>query len=378
MATGTAALAGNAGNDRDKAEAELAPLSFVRGSRRRIESFHDETTSLGASSVPVGPEDVPPLGFLRHVVIEVIASGGAAGAATVAADEDAPFSVLQDLQLTDVNGNAIAGPLNGYHAFLAEKYGAYTWVSDARQRPSFSDVDSDGNFRFMIRVPVEVSARDAFGSLSNMNSSQTYKLRYTVAASSVVFDTAPDTLPSIQVKAWIEAWAQPRERHISGAPIRTKPPAHGATQYLTSTVYNISSGEQTIRLTRTGNLIRTLIAILRDSAGDRLDADWPDPVRLEYDGALIESVGLHLFRDRIAEQYGLNGTDDAAEGRDSGVFVWCFHDDLDGRAGHEVRNQLLETSQATRLDVRGDFGTNADELTIITNDIAVPAGSEAA
>lgn len=348
-------------------------IPFVRASRERTELADDRSTQIQTSSRAVGPLDVPASGFLRFLVLQVEATGGAQGAAVVAATEDAPFAVFDDITLSDVNGNPIFGPLNGYHAYLAEKYGAYSHITDARQLPSFSGVAATGNFAFTLRIPIEISPRDALGALANQSASQTYKLRYSIAPSSSIYTTAPaTTLPTVRVRAWLEAWAQPRPENAFGQPQEESPPAHGTTQYWSSAVYNLNAGEQTIRLTRMGNLVRTIVAILR-SGGARTDANFPDPIRFEYDGSLIEQVSRGIFIDRIVQRYGFVAAANVANGRDTGVFVWEFTHDLDGKPGYELRDLYLPTTQATRLDLRGSF-TGANTLTVLTNDVAVPAG----
>lgn len=355
-----------------EADAPTILVPFTRGSRERVEPFHDKSTQQAASSRQVGPEDVLAHGFLRHLIIEVIASDGAKGAATVAADEDAPFSLLGTVELQDVNGNPIV-QLTGFELAMANKYGAYAGQSDPRKSPSFTALDVNGNGSFLLRVPVEISGRDALGALKNQNAGQTYKLRYNVAASSDVFTVAPDTLPTVRVRAWLESWTQPQATDLFGNLVSQLPPAHGTMQYWSSYVANIEAGAQTIRLPRVGNHIRALVAILRDTSGDRSTANFPDPVELAYDGNILDNVSRSLARNRVAERYELDEVDDAAGGLDSGVFVWGYHHDLDGRPGHEMRDLYLPTTQGTDLSIRGSFG-GAGTLTILTNDVAAAGG----
>lgn len=363
--------------DENGTNKEKPLVPFVRSSRERTEEADDTTTTMTTSSQSVGPVDIPAIGYFRHLVLEVDATGADAGTASAAFDEDGPFNVLSDLQIADVNGNPIFGPMNGYLAYLSEKYGAYTNITDARNKPSFSTTtgtgSGGGNFNFTVRIPIEISGRDGFGSLANMNASQTYKLRYSIAADSTVYTTSPaTTLPDVRVRAWLEAWAQPRETDARGNPQATQPPAHGATQRWSTSTYTLNSGEQVTRFTQVGNLIRTLVCVW-DEAGTRNTANFPDPIRLEYDGSLIEAIGQDVFRDRMAERYGFTAAAEAANGLDTGVFVWDFTHDLDGKPGFEMRDLYLPTTQATRLDLRGNFGASGT-LTVLTNDVAVPTG----
>ena len=52
----------------------------------------------------------------------------------------------------------------------------------------------------------------------------------------------------------------------------------------------------------------------------------------------------------------------------AGIYVYSFCDDLDGQSGHEMRNALLPTTVATRLEIDGSF-TVAGSLTVLINDI---------
>ncbi len=354
--------------------APVVLVPFVRASRERTELADDRSNQITTSARAVGPLDIPASGFLRYLVLEVNATGGDAGAAVVAAAADAPFSVFDDLTLSDVNGNPIFGPAGGYAAYIAAKYGAYAHITDVKQLPSYSGVSAAGNFSFTLRIPVEISPRDALGALANMSASQTYKLRYTIAPSSQIYTTAPaTTLPTVRVRAWLEVWAQPRPENAFGQAQEETPPAHGTTQYWSSAVYNLNSGEQAVRLTRVGNLIRNIIFINRTTGGARSTVNFPDPIRIEYDGSLVEQVSRSWFIDRMVERYGLVNAADTAGGRDTGVFVYDFTHDLDGKPGYELRDLYLPTTQATRLDLRGNFGA-ASTLTVLTNDIAVPSG----
>lgn len=360
----------------DKKDVIVVP--FSRGAVERTDPFHDTSTQLATSARQVGPVDVLARGFARHLVLEVTASGGAGGGAV--AEEDAPFSVFDEVALLDVNGDPIC-QLTGYECFVANKYGRWVPLSDARALPSFSAVDANGDFTFRLRIPIEISGRDGFGALLNENASQTYKLRYTLAPAGNIYSTSPvTTLPSVRVKASLESWTKPREVDLFGNPVARKPPAHGSQQFLSHQVYNIDSGQQTVRLSRVGNHIRLLAFILRTGAapgGARSTSDWPSEIELLVDGNVIDNLSRTHLRDRMAERYRLDGADNAAQGLDAGVFVWDFAHDLDGEPGHELRDGYLRTTPATDLSIRGQFGGTADQLVVLTNDVAVTAPFQA-
>lgn len=353
----------------DRGAPAVVANPFTRAARKHVEPFDDRSVVIGAGTTAVGPVDVAAFGYARHIVMLVEATGGAGGAATVAAHEDSPWRAIKDISLTDVNGAPIVGPMSGYDLYLANKYGAYAFDTDPANSPVYSAVatgaGASGNFAFLLRVPLEIGSRDALGSLPNMNAASTYKLGYSIAPSTEIYTTAPaTTLPTVRVRCFLEAWSQPPQADGRGIPNAVTPPALGSTQFWAKTVHNISAGEQRIRLTRVGNLIRTLVFVLRNATPVRSTADFPDPFRIEWDGKIVTNSARNLLRHYIREAYGFNP--------DTGVFVLQFTDDLDYKPGNEMRDLYLPTTQASRLELVGSFGA-AGTLTILTNDVS-PAG----
>jgi len=348
----------------------VAANPFVRAASQVTEgAFHDATTALSAASATqISDQDVPAFGYLRSILLRVTGSGGAAGATNAVADEDAPFSVLSDITLNDVNGRSLIGPISGFDLYLINKWGGYAYACDAKSAPGYAAVDADGDFDFILRLPVEVSVRDGLGSLPNQNSSATYKLAYSVNAADNVYTTKPGTtLPSVRVRAYAEFWSPVEAVDPSGVPNMTEPPAVGTTQHWTKSTPNVAGGsENRIRMTRVGNMIRTLIFVVRDSSGDRQTTAFPDALRLEWD-----QRNLHVFsRDVLRHQMWETSGEDI----EAGVLVVSFAADLDGKIGAEMRDQWLPTTEATRLELVGTFGAAASNLQVLTNDIA-PRGA---
>lgn len=344
----------------------VAANPFVRASSMVTEgAFHDNTVALTASSsTQVSDQDVPAFGYLRGIYLRITGSGGDGGTTPGVADEDAPWNVLADITLNDVNGRSLIGPLSGYDLYLSNKWGGYTYASDPLNSPIYSEPTDDGDFDFVLRLPVEVSLRDGLGSLPNQNSSATYKLAYSIAAASTVFSTQPaPTLPSVRVRAYAEFWSPVEPTDPRGMPNMTEPPAVGTTQHWTKATPNVTaSSENRIRMTRVGNMLRTLIFVLRDSSGDRTTAGFPDALRIEWDQRNLHVFSRDILRQQMYEQ--------SYKTLEAGVLVVSFAADLDGKIGMEMRDQWLPTTEATRLELVGTFGSDADNLQILTNDVA--------
>lgn len=365
----------NSGGQVDPNSAQAAPpaavQSFNRSAREHVEPFDDRTIQMVTSAVNVGPIDVPAYGFLRHIWVQVDATGGTGGSAV--AREDAPWNALDQIQLTDVNGTQLVGPIAGYDLYLINKYGGYTFQCDPRNGPNFLAVSANGNFNFAYRIPVEIAQRDALGALPNQNSASTYKVAYNISASTVVFSTPPaTTLPALRVRMWLEAWTQPAATDMKGAPQATVPPSIGTTQMWSKTVVTISSGLQTVRFPRVGNLLRTLILVNRDTTPVRSTTNFPDPAQMQLDGRILLNEGRIYWQTQMTERYdyaGVAGGSAVIVQLDTGVFVWDFTHDLDYKPGNELRDLYIPTTQATRLELQGTFGA-AGTLTILTNDVA--------
>jgi hypothetical protein len=360
-------------------QAAVRTVPFTRAAKEHIEPFVDVSQLIDTNTHALGPFDVPAYGYLRHIVLLLEATGGVASV-TVTAAEDAPFIAISDLQLADVNGAPIFGPVSGYDLYLANKYGGYHFGADPRQWFSFSNVatgaSASGNFTFSVKIPVEVNVRDAIGAIANQNASSTYKLKLTINSQTNIYGTAPNTtLPTVRVRAFLEAWSQPPATDLRGNPQATTPPAHGTSQYWSKFTPTPASGNNTIRLTRVGNYIREVIFVNRKtSSGLRSDGetDFPDPAQIFWDTRLLHNYTKKIWRDTLTRRTGYINAIETAGGLDNGVFVYDWIHEFDGKMGHELRDGWLPTVQSTRLEIQGSWG-NADKMDVLTNDVA-PAG----
>ena len=369
------AAANNSSNSKSAAPVAVTP--FVRASMEHRELNSDISRALTTSQQDLGAIDINAYGYLRNIVLLVQATGGSGTG--VAGAEDAPFNVLQSIQIAEPNGSVIANFNTGYDLYLANKYGGYrnTVGTDPRSYPVFSPIAAaSGNFTFMLRIPIEIIPRDALGALPNQNSAASFKLKLQLAPSTTVYSTVPTTLPTVRVRAYLEAWDQP-EPVVGGVANATTPPAVNTTQFWSFQTFNVSAGMQTVRLTRVGNYIRNLIFVYRAATRALGETNFPDPMTLTLDTRPIDVIERNNGRLQMAERTGygvaLGGTVpalDSAQGLDSGVFVYDFTHEADGQLGYEYGDLWLPTLGSTRLEVSGNFGA-AGVLSVLTNDVAV-------
>jgi hypothetical protein len=380
---GTGARAGKPGQ-------QVMPLvPFVRASMEHDEPCGiDVQRLLIASAQDLGVFDIPAYGYIRNIVLVVTGSGGTG---TPTFFEDAPFSVLSNIALTEPNGAVIAQFNSGHDLYLANKWGGYGNVlgSDARMAPS-TTTDAAGNFSFILRIPIELSGRDGLGSLPNQNAAATFKLRMSLASGAAsaalgpVYATAGTLLPTVRVQVYLEAWDQP-EVSVAGMTNQVTPPAMNTTQFWSTQIFNVGAGQQTVRLTRVGNYIRNIILIHRKSSGNTPRAtghdEFPDPVTWYLDARPTSTISKTLWLERMFRRSGFGGrpqggalvtpvTRDTAGGLDHGVYVVDMTHEFDQTIGQENRDLWLPTLGSTRLELQGSFAA-AGTLTVLTNDVAI-------
>lgn len=345
--------------DAKGAPAPIRLNPFARASIQGESPFLDETVVPGASTVALSPQGVTADGYLRSVVIHV-ESSGSAGAATFAAD--GPFSAIGEIALVDVNGANIVGPFTGFDLYLAHLTGGYVGNSQVKLAPDYSASTADGSFSFFLRVPVEISQRDGFGSLPNMNAGATYQLKISAAPLASIYSANPAGADptGIRFRAWEEVWKFPPAADLNGAPNAQNPPGEGTTQYWTKQNPSFVNGANAnMRLTRVGNIIRNLVFVARTAAGARSNL-LTGNFTLRLDGQEIFVRDVDYWRQLMFER-GLP--------TETGLYVVDFTHDFDGRLGNEMRDLWLPTMQSTKLEI-SFTASAAGSLDILTNDIA--------
>lgn len=346
-------------------------IPFTRGAYEHLEPVLDVSQIIDGNTHNIGPFDVPAYGYLRSLLILVEATGGVGGGATVVAFEDSPWSAVNTIIFYDVDGAPVMS-VSGHDLYLIHKYGQ-SFLLDPVSSPSFSAVavgaGATGNFSFILRLPLEISNRDGYGSLPNQAANSTFKVLLTMANSAGIYTTPPaTTLATVRWRVWAEEWSQPNQTDLMGRPQMPEPPDAGTTMFWSKSVKVVGAGSQTVRIDRVGNLVRNLIFIFRDTTPVRSTTNFPDPIQLMWDGRIVTNEGRAIRRHLMQEHYGY-----AAASLDTGVIVYDFIHDFMGKAGAELRDLWVPTTQGSRLDLVGTFGV-AGNLTILCNDIQ-PVGN---
>lgn len=243
-------------------------------------------------------------GYLSRLRLRIAATGGVASV-TVAVQADAPWSAVGLVTFRDAFGTPlIVGP--GYEMlYLVPKYSSQFGLltsADPRSMPSYVTpvvgASASGNFTFATALPVEFAK--AYGLISMANSALLPALTLQMGASGAVYTTAPNTtLPTMEVDVDADFYWLPEGTQV-------EPPGLGTTcqwvmQNASPSIPSVSA--TAVQLPRLGGFLHTIILVLRDSTGARIDA-YGSRIRIYVDGVPLIDTRFDTFQDDMAIQYG--------------------------------------------------------------------------
>ena len=329
--------------------------SFVHESRKcNLLAFTSTGNAFGAV---INKTLKPTPGYLRGLWFVFTGSGGANGTNTVTSGADAPYSLVQSVQLRDAFGTVVY-QTDGYGMYLIQLYsgqvgaaGLQNPASDAFWSAISTGAAGTGDFTYALYLPLEFDPDTAYGSLPSMNTAAQMALSMTLASSATFYGTtAPGTLPAIEVDVYEEYWAVP----ITNPQLA--PPDDGTShQWSQSQGQNlIGTGSNTaVPLPDVGTYISTLIALMRDSTNARSDAPFNSDLGLWVDGVPVRSEAPKLAFSRMYREFGVT--------RPTGALVYTFRNSVGHLVDIDDMELLLATTPGTLLELKsGAWGTIAN------------------
>jgi hypothetical protein len=191
------------------------------------------------------------------------------------------------------------------------------------------------------------------------------------------------TAPTVTVKGYIDAWAQPDQVDLAGRSIAQLPPGLGVSRFLMHEAgIPFTTGDNTIRLTLTGNEIRGLILIFRDSTGARINLTDANtgPLRFRNDQRSLWVMNPSQIVEEMQAFYcrwygGGYTTNSTVPGftRETGVYVIPRFRDP-GNLGGEFWLATVEQSLLSIEFLGADLGTNTPGTVEIIYDQLAVAG----
>jgi hypothetical protein len=363
-------------------QAPQRPRSFLVGTQSVVEGGDYDVTYTATAAQNAQPWALQATGWLRGLYLLIEGTGLTAGT-TVA---DGPFNIISNIELDDVNNEAIFGPFDGYTAFVTNKYGGYQFADDPSTQSTFTYIGtvSTNNFSFVLYIPLEIVARDPIGPIASVNNTASLTLRFSLNATATVFTTPTGTL-LVRVRGNQVFYWQPKAVDSMSQPISPEPPASGTTQYWTQGSIPIAGAgviNQNI-LTGLGYPFRMYAFLLRDAGGSRANGEtnWPDPlIGLKYEANMIRSnYAKKLWANMMSRQYDMTGAADTrgagvVPGKENGLYTLNFNTDfMLEYPGAETRRSYLVTSPGTNFIFNGSVG-GAGNLYSIVNYVAPGGG----
>jgi hypothetical protein len=292
------------------------------------------------------PNIKPAGGYIRYYPLYVTASGGTGTVAVASAD--APYNAIQNIFLRDPFGQPII-QADGYSLFLIDLYGGqsgfFGFGNNTATLPSFTAVATSGNFAFRTHLPLELDS-SGYCSLPAMNAASQPTIWVQTNPSTVVYTTPPTTVPTLTLQLDEEFWAAPVDN-----PQYAPPDVGSSAQWsVTKCATSIAASQfQRLVLPRVGTYMNTLILVLRDSTGARVDFFPATDLSLWVDGV------PHLYetflerQDKMYAQFGVT--------RPTGVIVYTFRNSVQTAVSTaDTYDLILPTSPATLLESVGTWG----------------------
>jgi hypothetical protein len=167
---------------------------------------------------------------------------------------------------------------------------------------------------------VKPELRHTAGVLANTDARALYRIRYTFNTWANVISSGT-TAPTMTVTSYLETWAQPDEQDLRGNRIDGIPPGLNLATLRRRQITNLNSAgaDNQFQLTNTGNEIRGILGIVRDSNSARQDY-LSDPVRWRLDNRSMGVFSPDEIFNRMADFYDWLG--EGITSRQTGVYVF--------------------------------------------------------
>lgn len=342
---------------------------FAQASKNGTRLVGSFAPAVSTTPAAIGPVALTASGgYIKRWILENILTGGGGTTAGVL-QADAPWNLDALVTLTEPNNNPVLN-LTGYNLYLADIYGGYAMGENPANDPDYST--TLGNINTWPYIPIELDPT-GLGALSDLSSASGYQLYILPNPTGTVYSTIPSPLPTRALNVYADFWTLPDRVDGEGNPQAIVPPRAGTIQMwnqILNIVLSAGGGNQEYQLNRMGNRLRTILMVTR-SNGARVDAVYPNPMRLEWDDIILHNVSPQIVRKRMYEKT----LSQAA--RPTGVFALFFNEGITRFVGGNGASSWLPTVVDTRFALSGQFASaTSPTLDWVVNDVSyAPLGA---
>ena len=379
-------------------QGQARPRSFLVGTQTVLEGGdYDQTLTNQLTGAAFQPWSLQATGWLAELIFYITYTGTHPGAPTFAAD--GPWNMFSNIELDDVNNEAIFGPFSGYVWFLINKMGGYYYYDDPSTLGTYQfTLGTTTTIQWVMRLPLEIVNRDPLGPLASVNNTASLTLKLTqnvLNTTSGPFATNEPTATALRVRGTQRFYWEPKKTDKQGRPISGSPPASGTTQYWTQGSVPIAAAGTINQqlITGLGYPWRQYLFLLYDNSAvpSRANGEtaWPDPViGIKFEAnMLVTQLNKLVWQDIMARTYGYpspvadqrggGAASSVIPGKENGVYSLNWNKDFFmQRVGGETRRSYLVSSPGSNFIFNGLVNT-AGNLYSIVNYVA-PGGGQAA
>lgn len=287
------------------------------------------TSQLLSATPVVGGGSVNAGQFLRGIrLMYRTVTVGATGTALVA---DGPFSVFNQLDLTNVDGSEILYNMGGYAYYVGHKY-FRPWLSDPVHSYDFTvpSATSGGSFT----LPLMAETRFSATCLANTDTRSQYRYDYSLTGAGI---GSYATYPTVALIPYADMWAQPDAADLQGTPNQPVPPGVNLQLKRRHQIFTLNAnGSNNVLLsTLTGNAIRGMVIVTRNASNVRVDG-LADPIYWQLDNRSLGRLNPDIVRQWAEDFY--NDYD-----------VYGYSAQAPGAAGAFANNNATDSIGATGL-----------------------------
>lgn len=253
-----------------------------------------------------------------------------AGATGTALNLDGPFSAFTQLDLTNVDGSEILYNMGGYAYYVGEKY-FRPWLTDPAKRYDFTIPSATSGGSCTISLMPET--RFSSCCLANTDTRSQYRFDYSLSGAGL---GTYATFPTVALIPYMDAWAQPDAQDLQGTPNQPVPPGVNLQLKRRHQIFtlNANGSDNVLLSTLTGNAIRAMVLVTRNSSNVRVDG-FSDPIYWQLDNRSLGRLNPDIVRQWVEDFYNtdnLFGMSSQAPGA-AGAFTNTNASDAIGATG---------------------------------------------
>lgn len=215
---------------------------------------------------------------------------------------DQPWATFQFADLVNVDGSEILYNMGGYAHSRCQKY-FRPWLQDPDSAYDTTVTVSTSITGVSGTLFLQPEVRFTAGVLANTDTRSQYRFDYTMAPSTN-YAASGGTMPTLAVIPYMDAWAQPDGNDLQGTPNQPVPPGVNLQIKRRHQIFTLNGNgsDNTLLSTLTGNAIRGMLLITRNSSNVRVDG-FSDPFYYQLDNRSLGRLNPDIIRQWFNDFY---------------------------------------------------------------------------